>query len=62
MDSMRSGNSFPQICVVSVHNFVENVLFPQEYGRSAAIGNRPCLQTDNGLAGFVERRGPLLNK
>jgi hypothetical protein len=33
MDIMPLENSFPQICVVSVNEFVENSALKQEYGR-----------------------------
>ena len=40
MENMLPGNSFPQICVVSVNKFVEKVAFEQEYVRSVSKSNR----------------------
>jgi hypothetical protein len=40
MENMLPGNSFPQICVVSVNKFVEIAYFTQEYRRSVAISNK----------------------
>jgi len=39
MENMLTGNSFPQICVVSVNQFVGNQYIQQEYGRTIAEGN-----------------------
>jgi hypothetical protein len=39
MRNMPPGNSFPQICVVSVNKSVEIRQIPQEYGRSMPISN-----------------------
>jgi hypothetical protein len=39
MDNMPPGNSFPQICVVSVNDSVENRWNLQEYGRTMYISN-----------------------
>jgi hypothetical protein len=39
MENMLPGNSFPQICVVSVNKYVGNVYLTQEYRRSVAISN-----------------------
>jgi hypothetical protein len=39
MDTMAPGNSFPQICVVSVNEFVENAVMTQEYLRPMAFSN-----------------------
>ena len=40
MENMLPGNSFPQICVVSITESVEMVNFIQEYGRSVANSNQ----------------------
>ena len=47
MENMLPGNSFPQICVVSVNNIVENEVLSQDYGRSVDISNPPCLLISN---------------
>ena len=39
MENMLPGNSFPQICVVSVNKSVGNAYLTQEYRRSVAISN-----------------------
>jgi len=39
MKNMLPGNSFPQICVVSVNNIVENRDFAQEYLGAMAESN-----------------------
>lgn len=39
MGNMLPGNSFPQICVVSVNESVENARLSQEYGRSVHFSN-----------------------
>jgi hypothetical protein len=39
MVNMLSGNSFPQICVVSVNQSVGISFFLQEYGRSVSLSN-----------------------
>jgi len=39
MDNMLPGNSFPQICVVSVNKSVENFRFAQGYGRTVTFSN-----------------------
>jgi hypothetical protein len=39
MENMLPGNSFPQICVVSVNKFVEKANFLQEYGGTVAESN-----------------------
>jgi hypothetical protein len=36
MENMRPGNSFPQICVVSVNESVGKSDFTQEYGGTVA--------------------------
>jgi hypothetical protein len=41
MENMLPGNSFPQICVVSVNHSVENVESTQDYGRSMDKSNHP---------------------
>jgi len=47
MRNMSLGNSFPQICVVSVNDSVEISLSPQEYGRSMPLSNRYSSLTSN---------------
>jgi hypothetical protein len=39
MENMRPGNSFPQICVVSVNKSVENGEITQDYRRSVTLSN-----------------------
>jgi hypothetical protein len=39
MENMPPGNSFPQICVVSVNKYVEIAGKTQEYLGSAHLGN-----------------------
>ncbi len=39
MENMLPGNSFPQICVVSVNKCVENIQMPQEYLSSTNESN-----------------------
>jgi hypothetical protein len=39
MDDTRPGNSFPQICVVSVNDSVGNEVSIQEHGRIVPLGN-----------------------
>ena len=41
MEDMLPGNSFPQICVVSVNQSVEKRLIPQEYRGTVAQSNTP---------------------
>jgi hypothetical protein len=50
MENMLPGNSFPQICVVSVHKSVENKPDAQDYQRSVATGNVSILLIGNGTA------------
>jgi hypothetical protein len=59
MGNMLPGNSFPQICVVSVYKSGEIIISAQDHERSIALGNRLGLQIDNGSAGFVEQVGLL---
>jgi hypothetical protein len=40
---MLPGNSFPQICVVSVKRIVENTLKAQEYLRVVPLSNIPIV-------------------
>ena len=40
MENMLSRNSFPQICVVSVNQFVGNQDIKQEHVRSRALSNQ----------------------
>jgi hypothetical protein len=40
MKNMRPGNSFPQICVVSVNDYVEKLNLLQEHGRIVYLSNR----------------------
>jgi hypothetical protein len=42
-EDMPPGNSFPQICVVSVHKIVVTGKISQEYLRVVAISNHVCL-------------------
>ena len=56
MENMLPGNSFPQICVVSVNKFVEIAHLAQEYRRSIAISNLPILLISYGLAGGARDR------
>ena len=39
MENMPPGNSFPQICVVSVNEYVEIAYATQGYRRSTSLGN-----------------------
>jgi len=39
MENMLPGNSFPQICVVSVNQSVENLRIQQDYVRSMDFSN-----------------------
>jgi hypothetical protein len=41
--NMLPGNSFPQICVVSVNSIVEITILAQEYLRVLAFSNLLCL-------------------
>ena len=43
MGNMLPGNSFPQICVVSVNTIVENEVLSQDYRMRVAISNLQCL-------------------
>ena len=43
MENMLPGNSFPQICVVSVNKYVEKVAFNQEHVRSVSKSNSHIL-------------------
>jgi hypothetical protein len=45
--NMLPGNSFPQICVVSVHRIEDIALSPQEYLRVLALSNRYYLLLGN---------------
>jgi hypothetical protein len=47
MENMLSRNSFPQICVVSVNQFVGNRDFNQEHVRSRALSNHYVYFLDN---------------
>jgi hypothetical protein len=47
MENMMPENSFPQICVVSVYEFVEIADLIQEHGRSMALGNLFSLLKSN---------------
>jgi hypothetical protein len=40
MHYMQPGNSFPQICVVSVNKIVEKLIFRQEYLGAMTQSNR----------------------
>ena len=48
MGNMLPGNSFPQICVVSVNHPVGIVPFEQDYGRSVDLSNLISLLISNG--------------
>jgi hypothetical protein len=39
MENMRPGNSFPQICVVSVNQSVDKYESAQEHGRIVVFSN-----------------------
>jgi hypothetical protein len=56
MENMPPGNSFPQICVVSVNKCVEIGHLAQEYRRSIAISNLPILLISYWLAGRARGR------
>ena len=43
MENMRPGNSFPQICVVSVNEYVDNETFSQGYERTQCFSNKKQL-------------------
>ena len=43
MGNMTQGNSFPQICVVSVNEYVEKSKYSQEYRGSVHQSNLVCL-------------------
>jgi hypothetical protein len=47
MGNMLPGNSFPQICVVSVNESVENLFFTQDYKWRVDISNLFCLLISN---------------
>ncbi len=47
MENMLPGNSFPQICVVSVDTIVENEVTSQDYLTSIDISNHLCLLISN---------------
>jgi len=54
MENMRPGNSFPQICVVSVNKSVEKGRVAQDYRRSVALSNLHCWHISNlPLAGWI---------
>jgi hypothetical protein len=42
MEDMMPGNSFPQICVVSVSDSAENAYMTPEYAGSASLSNQRC--------------------
>jgi hypothetical protein len=48
MENMLPGNSFPQICVVSVKESVEKLFPPQGHKRIVAKGNLHILPIDQG--------------
>ena len=56
--NMLPGNSFPQICVVSVNKSVKNVPFRQEYLRTEALSNTNVYCSVNSNP-FVARCCPL---
>ena len=45
MENMLPGNSFPQICVVSINESVGNEEISQRYKGSVDQGNTACLLT-----------------
>jgi hypothetical protein len=45
MENMLPGNSFPQICVVSVNEYVENKTFPQGHESIQHLSNKKQLTT-----------------
>jgi hypothetical protein len=47
MEHMLPGNSFPQICVVSVNNYVEMRNNAQDYGTRVHNSNHICLLMSN---------------
>jgi hypothetical protein len=47
MENMLPENSFPQICVVSVNKYVENVKLPQEYGWALTLSNYTYILSSN---------------
>jgi len=47
MDYMRPGNSFPQICVVSVTHSLEVFNIAQDYGSRVDISNHASLLISN---------------
>jgi hypothetical protein len=47
MQNMLPGNSFPQICVVSVNKYVENLEVRQEYGWALALSNHTYILSSN---------------
>ena len=50
MENMLPGNSFPQICVVSVNKSVGNLHFVQGYVRIMTFSNRKYYSLVKGLA------------
>jgi hypothetical protein len=47
MENMLPGNSFPQICVVSVNKYVENFTIKQEYGWATTLSNQTYILSSN---------------
>jgi hypothetical protein len=47
MKDMLPGNSFPQICVVSVNESVEKPDLTQGHGRAVALSNLQVYSSDN---------------
>jgi ABC-type enterobactin transport system permease subunit len=53
MENMPPGNSFPQICVVSVTHSVEIADIAQDYGYCVEKSNLFCLLISNGLRAAI---------
>jgi hypothetical protein len=49
MENMLPGNSFPQICVVSVNQSVGKASIRQQYIGSVYQGNHNCLPKGNAI-------------
>ena len=56
MEIMPPGNSFPQICVVSVNESVDKLTYTQEHGRTVAISNVAVYFLGNKRVEFSGRR------
>jgi len=53
MENMLPGNSFPQICVVSVNKSEEKLFSTQEHPRTAAKSNTQSLLIGNGAQSAI---------